>query len=196
MEDLGPLLGQSPVKQDRPRLLSRLVHREVLAGHDAEDMSEQPRLQPPCSTTLQVYLPQHRKEEQKKKARRGGGGDNTKRTTPTIDPRIPQHLVPVATARYLRILDAEDEQAAVARISQEQARPMFREPGLRSGVRLLPACGGNTMRDGVMREGERGGIRRPGTGTGTDVKKAGAEWMDGRRKPRGEEGQSRGVTYE
>jgi hypothetical protein len=79
VEDLGPLLGQSPVEQDRPRLLSRLVHREVLADHDAEDMSEQPGLQPPCSTTLQVYLPPHRKEEQKKerkkkKARVGGGG--------------------------------------------------------------------------------------------------------------------------
>ena len=40
MEDLGPLLGQSPVEQDRPRLLGGLVHREVLADHDTEDMSE------------------------------------------------------------------------------------------------------------------------------------------------------------
>jgi len=67
------------------------------------------------------------------------------RLQPPIDPRIPQHLVPVATARYLRILDAEDEQAAVARISEEQARPMFREPGLRSGVRLLRKEGGRRM---------------------------------------------------
>jgi len=40
VEDVGPLLGQSPVEQDRPRLLGGLVHREVLADHDAEDMSE------------------------------------------------------------------------------------------------------------------------------------------------------------
>ena len=36
MEDLGPLLGQSPVEQNR----LPLVHRSVLADHDAEDMSE------------------------------------------------------------------------------------------------------------------------------------------------------------
>jgi hypothetical protein len=76
---------------------------------------------------------------------------------PTIDPRISQHLVPLVAAAaadtntantaadtgtgYLRVLDPQDEQALVAGIREEQARPMFREHGLRGGVLLLAATG-------------------------------------------------------
>ena len=39
VEDLGPLLRQSPVKQDRSRLLGRLVYREVVSDQGADDLS-------------------------------------------------------------------------------------------------------------------------------------------------------------
>jgi len=74
---------------------------------------------------------------------------------PTIDPRIPQYLVPLAPG-YLGILDPEDEQAAMAGISQEQARPLFREDGLSGDVRLFAVVRRRTIRDretdGMIRE--------------------------------------------
>lgn len=48
VEDLGPLLGQSPVEQNRARLLGRLVYREILTDEDADDLSEICGLQSPC----------------------------------------------------------------------------------------------------------------------------------------------------
>ena len=76
MEDLGPLLGQSPVEQDRPRLLCGIVHREILADHDAEDMSEQTWLQSTCRAWhTRLPLTATEKEEQTKgKGPRDGEG--------------------------------------------------------------------------------------------------------------------------
>jgi hypothetical protein len=78
---------------------------------------------------------------------------------PTIDPRIPQNLVPLATTGCLRVLDPQYEQAAVPRVSEEQPRPLLRERGLRGRVRLLAVADGG-FRDGRRRDGMRweGGI--------------------------------------
>lgn len=58
MEDLRPLLGQSPVKQDRAQLLGRLVYREVLTGQDADDVSELRGLQSPWgNVVMPIWLP-------------------------------------------------------------------------------------------------------------------------------------------
>ena len=56
MKDLGPLLGQSPVEQDRSRLLRGFIHSEVLVDHGAEDMRERTRLQLSCRA-LHAILP-------------------------------------------------------------------------------------------------------------------------------------------
>ena len=95
-----------------------------------------------------------------------------------IDPWIPQHLIPLATAGHLGILDPEDEgpqQAAMASISQEQARPLSREDGLRGGIWLFAVVQRRTIRDREMddliRESARTmlGLCR----TRTDVKRGG-----------------------
>ena len=85
MKDLGPLLGQSPVEQDRSRLLRGLVHREVLADHRAEEMRERTRLQLSCRAfTHNITFHCYRNEEKTKgtaprpgtgKERARGGND-------------------------------------------------------------------------------------------------------------------------
>lgn len=58
---------------------------------------------------------------------------------------------------------------------------MFRETGLRGGVRLFAV-----VQRRIRYRNRKRGWRDKGIGmlrTRTDVKKGGAEWMDGRRKP-------------
>jgi hypothetical protein len=73
VEDLGPLLGQSPVEQDSPHLLGRLIYREVHADHGTDDVSELCGLQFPC--------------EKRKKNRRHAN-------LVIITPRTPHHTPP------------------------------------------------------------------------------------------------------
>ena len=85
MEDLGPLLGQSPVEQDRSHLLGGLVHREVLADHDAKDVSEMTWLQSPCgaSQTILDFTATERRNKSKERSpgcvkERARGGNKQK----------------------------------------------------------------------------------------------------------------------
>jgi hypothetical protein len=76
-----------------------------------------------------------------------------KKRRPTIDPRIPQHLVPLAATGNLRILDPQYEYAAVACVSEEQVHPLLCERGLCGRVRLLAVArfqrGRRRMWDGM-----------------------------------------------
>jgi hypothetical protein len=57
MEYLSPLFGQSPVEQDRPHLLGRLVYREVHTDHGTDDVSELCGLQSPYEKEQNVVMP-------------------------------------------------------------------------------------------------------------------------------------------
>jgi len=67
----------------------------------------------------------------------------------------------------------------MAGISQEQARPLFREDGLSGGIRLFEVMRRRGIRDRDRWHDEGIGVLGLGR-TGTDVKKGDAEWTDPR----------------
>jgi len=54
----------------------------------------------------------------------------------TIDPRIPQHLVPITPIGF-SILNSKREQLPEPRVGKYEFRPLLGQNCLRSGIRLL-----------------------------------------------------------